>query len=399
MITPPFPETPEPLRGRVARVLHGRKNLAPAKVFRVFHMLLVLWGVAGVVLASDPTWGGREGGLVRVPLILFFVELLLRLWVAPELYADSAGHPWAARQRWLRSPMGMIDVLSVALIPALLSLGALPAQADLAGILWMFKLARYSQGLAVLGRVILLEAEPLSGVLFAFLVILLCAASLAHILEGQVQPEQFGTVPRALWWTIVTLTTTGYGDITPVTGPGKVLGGLVMMCGIAVFALWAGILATGFSQEMKRRAFLKTWDMIAHVSLFRDAGAAVITEVAQRLRLREVTAGTTVVRKGDDGDCMYFIVAGAVEIQVPPRPVIVRSGEFFGEMALLTGGRRSATAVAVKPTTLLILDIADFRDLVARYPELNRAIHEEAERRLRESRRRHEHLVRTGDTN
>jgi voltage-gated potassium channel len=281
------------------------------------------------------------------------------------------------------SARGLVDLSGAVLIPVAWIVGVSVANAEMLGVLWVFKLARYSPGLAVLWRVIQLEAEPLIGVLFAFLVVLLCAAVLAYLLEGQAQPAVFGTVSKSLWWTIVTLTTTGYGDVTPVTVPGRMLAGLVMMCGILVFSLWAGILATGFSQEMRRRAFLKTWDLVARVPLFQNVGAAVIADVAQRLRACEVGSGSVVVRRGDIGDCMYFIVSGDIEIQAASDVIFrLKDGDFFGEMALITGTRRRATAVALKSSQLLILDIADFRDLAARHPDLAAAIRSEAERRM-----------------
>jgi voltage-gated potassium channel len=159
------------------------------------------------------------------------------------------------------------------------------------------------------------------------------------------------------------------------------LAGIVMVSGILVFALWAGILATGFAEETRRREFLRTWDLVAKVPFFRDVGAAVIADVARLLRPREYPAGAIIMRRGAAGDCMYFVASGEVEVQLHPEPVVLGPGEFFGEVALLTGGPRNATIVAARPCTLLILDIVAFRELAGRQPELARIIHEEAERR------------------
>jgi len=78
---------------------------------------------------------------------------------------------------------------------------------------------------------------------------------------------------------------------------------------------------------------------------------------------------------------MFFIVSGEVEIQVEPKPVRLGDGDFFGEMALVTGAARNATVVTTLPTRLLVLDIADFRALASAKPELLDVIHQEAERR------------------
>ena len=147
-----------------------------------------------------------------------------------------------------------------------------PKYASLYGFVWAFKPIRYSQGLASLQRVISRARHALLSVLLAFGIVLLAAASLAYLLERNAQPELFGSIPQALWWAIVTLTTTGYGDVTPVTPAGRVLAGVVMVSGILVFALWAGILASGYAEELRRREFLRTWDLVAKVPFFRNVG-------------------------------------------------------------------------------------------------------------------------------
>ena len=371
------------VRRGVAGLLDPTSRRFGSRLTRAINIAFIAVGLLGVILASDTGVVPGQSLLVAVPLAAFVVEYLVRLWVIPDMWIGRGESASRVRWTWVTSGRGLVDLMGAILMPAAWAAGVPTAEAEMFGVLWVFKLARYSQGLAVLWRVIRLEAEPVVGVLFAFLVVLLCAAVLAHLLEGAAQPAAFGTVPEALWWTIVTLTTTGYGDATPVTLPGRMLAGLVMMCGIIVFALWAGILATGFSQEMRRRAFLKTWDLVARVPLFQNVGVTVIADVAQRLRVREVGAGSVVVRRGEVGDCMYFIVNGDVEVQATPATSFhLKDGDFFGELALITGAPRSATVVATTASQLLMLDIADFRDLAARYPDLTAAIHREAERRM-----------------
>ena len=269
-------------------------------------------------------------------------------------------------------------------MPAALLSGIAPAGARLFGLVWVLKLVRYTPAFDLLVRVIRNERAPLASVLLAFLIVLLLAATGAYLFERDVQPATFGSIPAALWWAITTLTTTGYGDEIPVTAPGRLLAGVVMIGGIAVFALWAGILASGFAQELRRREFLRTWDLVARVPLFASVGAQTIAEVARRLRPRDLGAGRTVVRGGEPGDCMYFIVEGEVLIRLPGRPVRLGEGAFFGEMALITGEPRVASVVTVQPTRLLVLDVADFRALAASRPELGQAIHAEAGQRQAE---------------
>jgi voltage-gated potassium channel len=257
-----------------------------------------------------------------------------------------------------------------------------PAEASLFAFVWVFKLVRYAPGLASLQRVISDARHALLSVLLGFCIVLLLSASLAYLLERAAQPDVFGSIPAALWWAIVTLTTTGYGDVIPQTAAGRVLAGAVMVSGILVFALWAGILATGFAEETRRREFLRTWELVAKVPFLHDIGASTIADVARLLRPRDFPAGAVIVRRGEHGDCMYFVASGEVEIRLTPQPIYLGAGNFFGEIALLTGAPRNATVVTTQRCTLLSLDIVDFRELLGRQHDLARIIHEEAERRL-----------------
>jgi len=357
----------------------------PARLFRVAHHALAATGLLALVLDTVPsveTLAGAELGLVfDLALAFFLAEYFLRLWVAREAPWATAGRPWRARRHWIVTGSGLIDLL------ALLPLAALAAGAPVAvvhdlGMVWILKFGRYSEGLRLVGRVLYNARGPLESVLLAFLLVLLLAATFEHLAEGGRQPETFGSIPQALWWAVVTLTTTGYGDVVPVTPLGRVIGGVVMICGIGTFAFLAGVLANSFAQEMHRREFLRTWDLVARVPFFHSVGAPVIAEVAKQLRPRDVTAGAVVARRGERGDCMYFIVSGEVAIQLDSGPLLLGEGQFFGEISLVTGSPRNATVVARSACQLLVLDIADFRRLAAQQPDLMRAIDEEARRRL-----------------
>jgi voltage-gated potassium channel len=330
-------------------------------------------------------WAGALDVGFQIACAFFFAEYLLRLIAAPGAPGAQHRGPFAARLAWAVSLGGLCDLLGA--LPGVIDIVFDPSFASLLGFIWIFKLVRYAPGLAVLQRVISDARRALLSVLLAFCIVLLVSASLAYLIERGTQPEIFGSIPAALWWAIVTLTTTGYGDVTPLTPLGRMLAGTVMVSGIIVFALWAGILATGFAEETRRREFLRTWDLVAKVPFFHDVGAAVIADVARLLRPREYPAGAIIVRRGSPGDCMYFIVSGQVEVQLRPEPVTLGPGEFFGEVALLTGGPRNATIVAARQCTLLSLDIVDFRELLGRQPDLARVIHEEAERRPGEATR------------
>ncbi len=286
---------------------------------------------------------------------------------------------------YILSPSGIVDLVCVFAVPLALICGVASQTAWLMASLWVLKLAQNSPGFAQLGRVFVLEARPLASVLALFLIVLFLASAMMYLLERDLQPASFGTLPQALWWAVVTLTTTGYGDEVPQSSLGHLIGAFVMICGIATFGLWTGILATGFAAESRRRNFLQTWDLVSKVPFFQSLDPSAITEITHMLRRLEVPERTAIIRRGKFGDCMYFIAAGEVQVDIKPSPVRLGAGAFFGELALLGDSVRTASVTTTMPSTLLILDLADFRTLTAHHPDLKRAIDAEGQRRMAEN--------------
>jgi voltage-gated potassium channel len=250
---------------------------------------------------------------------------------------------------------------------------------------WMLKVVPGVRGLRQLRRVLALESGPLLSVLVIFLMVLFMASIAEFYLEHDVQPAAFGSVPAALWWAVATLTTTGYGDVVPITPLGRIIAAAVMVCGLGVFGLWAGILATGFAAETRRDNFLRTWESVSKVPFFAALGPAAIADVTHMLRTIDLPARTTIIRKGQAGDCMYFISSGEVEVDLPGKKVALGEGAFFGEMALLGNNLRSANITTTRVSQLLVLDLVDFRLLMARHPDLAETIDAEARRRVMEN--------------
>ena len=357
-----------------------------ARIVRVVHHLMVAAGIAILLIATVDTLADAYGSLLEIGFyvvaVFFLAEYVLRLIAAPEAPGGEHRGPLGTRFAWATSLGGIFDLVSA--LPGLIVLTH-ARDAGMFGFVWAFKYVRYSPGLASLGRVIGNARQALLSVLLGFLIVLLTAASIAYLLERRAHPdnpEAFSSIPAALWWGIVTMTTTGYGDVVPHTIAGRALSGIVMVGGILIFALWTGILVNGYAEDLRRREFLRTWELVARVPFFHNIGAPLIAEVARLLRPRDYPAGAVIMRRGEAGDCMYFVVEGEVEIQLQSGPLYLGADQFFGELSLLTGDPRNATVAAARACTLLVLDIVDFHELLARQPELARVIHEEARKRL-----------------
>jgi voltage-gated potassium channel len=334
--------------------------------------LLAIAGLAAFLAGTVPGLSvGIERALTLACLLVavaFAILYALRLRAAPD------------RRGFALSGHAIIDLLAAVPVPLAL-LVATPETARLYGVLWALKLIRLNPAFALLARVLRNERQPLASVALAFVVIMLFAATLAFLVERKLQPQAFSSIPAALWWTVVTITTTGYGDKAPISLVGRVLAGGVMVSGIGLFALWAGILASGFSQELRRRDFLESWDLVVRLPLFRGLGSPALAEIARLLKVQNCAADTTIVRQGQPGDSMFFIAEGEAEVRTPSARIRLRAGQFFGEKSLISGEPRSATVVAVAATRLLRLDVIDFRDLAARQPELLQVIETENARR------------------
>jgi len=306
---------------------------------------------------------------------VFSVEFAARLWIEPEskagIAADSDLH---ARLFYLRSVLGMVDIVVV--LPGWAAL-VIPVDREwfeIVAALGLFKLARYLPALSLIGTVVAREARSLLAAIAAMCIMLVIAATAMYLLERDVQPEIFQSIPHSLWWGIVTMATVGYGDMAPVSALGRIFGGFTMLLGIAMFAVPAGILASGFAEEMKRRDFVVTWQVVAGMPLFARLDASRIAAIARLLRPEIVAANRVIVHRGELAHAMYFIMEGEVEVDVQPVPVRLKPGQFFGEIALLRDLHRTATVTAVKECRLLTLDVADFRNLTAQYPDLKRQV-------------------------
>jgi voltage-gated potassium channel len=340
----------------------------------------VATGVVGMVLLTvDPAYEAAHRWVDAVlwACLAFFVFE----WVVRLRHAFSTQRGWS----YVISGRGLVDAVAAAAIPLAIVLGTNPKTAWLLGVFWMLKVVPGIPGLRQLRRVLVQESGPLLSVLVIFLMVLFLASVAVHYLERGVQPVAFGSVPATLWWAVATLTTTGYGDVVPITPLGRLIAAVVMICGLGVFGLWTGILATGFAAETRRDNFLKTWESVSKVPFFAALGPSAIADVTHMLRTMDLPARTMIIRKGKTGDCMYFIAAGEVEVDLPGKKVKLGEGAFFGEMALLGNNLRSANITTTRVSKLLVLDLVDFRLLMARHPELAETIDAEARRRALEN--------------
>jgi len=221
-------------------------------------IVLISASVIAVILESMPSIDARYGEALNlfevVTVGIFSVEYLLRLWCSVEFDGNAGKSPVQARLAYMTSFHALVDLLAI--LPFYLLMFGTFGSIDMrflraVRLLRVLKLTRYS---AALNMLILTFRENGKALAAAFLILvttMLLAASGMYYFERESQPVDFGSIPAAMWWAFATLTTVGYGDVTPITAGGKVFGALITVVGIGMVALPTSILATGYSQQLK----------------------------------------------------------------------------------------------------------------------------------------------------
>lgn len=186
---------------------------------------------------------------------IFAIEFILRFWSEGE---NPKHKGVLGRIRFLLQPVTIADVL--AFLPELIALQFFP---DASGawfpalralrLFRLFKLARYVPAFAIVGAAVKRAWPPLIAALCVAFAQLYVAAMMLYFIEGETKPAAFGSIMRAMWWAVVTLTTVGYGDVYPETAWGRVAAGLVALAGVGIVALPTGILASSFAEEFRER--------------------------------------------------------------------------------------------------------------------------------------------------
>jgi voltage-gated potassium channel len=363
----------------------------PGRMAVIYRLTVSAAAVVGTAMRVIDTVPDLETGFGAADYwIEFFAVVLLTADLIAHALNAALNHPekrpLPALSAYLKSPGGIIDI--VAVLPFWIA-QVWPISLDVMtalGLVRFLKLARYSPALATLESVIARESRQLRSAVFIMLMLILIASTALYLVERTENPQSFGSIPAAMWWAVITLTTLGYGDAVPVSTLGKFLAGCTAVLGVGMFALPASILASGFAEEMKRRDFLQTWRMVARVPFFAELDADQIAAIGNLLRFIAASQSDVLIRAGEIGDRMFFIVSGIVTVELGSgRQTTLESGDFFGEIALLHKARRTATVIARTRCELLALDLKDFRHLMQRMPQVADAIAKTARERLHTS--------------
>ncbi len=245
------------MRKRVHEILDiARPGDTVSKVFDILILILIALNVVALILSSvqDIRRVSPRFFLVFevVSVTVFTAEYALRLWSCVE--AERFRLPVRGRLRFARTPLAIIDLLAI--LPFYLPFTGLDLRflraVRMTRIFRVAKVGRYSQSVRLLKAVADARKEQLICTMFILLILLVMASSMMYFAENPSQPEAFSSIPASMWWAVMTLTTVGYGDVSPATTLGKVMASIIAVLGIGMFALPTGILGAGFVEELER---------------------------------------------------------------------------------------------------------------------------------------------------
>jgi len=285
------------IRQRTFEILDvGEKDDRLSRLIDILLIILISLNVLSVILETLPSLQNKYQAFFDnfeiFSVIIFSIEYITRVWCSVENTDKNYAHPLWGRLRYMFTPMALIDLIVI--LP--LYLGLL-FTVDLRfmrvlRLLRVFKLTRYSSSMSLLLQVLADEAKSIGAALFVLCMLIIMASSFIYLAEHEAQPEAFNSIPAAMWWSIITMTTVGYGDVTPITIMGKVLASIISIISIGIVALPAGLLASGFSEAIRQRRvhFEKMVEDVMEDGVITADEELVLKETQQTLGLKEEEA-------------------------------------------------------------------------------------------------------------
>lgn len=255
--------------------------LAAGPLGKALGIALIALIVLNALLVGVPdTWmAGQASTALFVfgifSTIVFGVEYCCRLWIADLVYPDRT--PARARLRYAFSLMGIIDFL--AFVPAIF-LYFIPASSALNDairiirLVRLIKISRYMRGLRSIARVFTKHHREIVAAFMVLALLAVASSVLMFEAEHDAQPETFDSILTGLYWAMTTMTSTGYGDIVPITPMGRLVGFVTMVLSIGVVAIPAGIFSAGFVEEFRAQRGQDPDDLPDLVEVLDDGAQA-----------------------------------------------------------------------------------------------------------------------------
>ena len=264
-----------------------------SKFIDIFLVCLIFFNILMVILETVETlylqYEKHFKFFELFSVTIFSIEYIGRLWSCVENKTKNQSNT-KVRLKYILSFSAIID--AIAILPSLLAFLFPTVDLRFVRALRIFRLlkfSRYSNSINTLLVVLWDQRKSLGAAFFILFIVLIISSSGMYIVEKDIQPEKFGSIPQSMWWSIVTLTTVGYGDVYPVTSMGKFFGSIIIILGIGTVALPSGILASAFT-EYTRRNQQKYEDKLKFMlsdNIIDDDERKELNELSERLNLSD----------------------------------------------------------------------------------------------------------------
>lgn len=285
-------------RKRVHEVLEvGNPDDFASRLVDYLLMAAILISVIAIVLESVSSLATRYQpvfDLIHVGSILIFTfEYILRVWSCVESDCKKFHAAVKGRLRFMVSPLALVDLVAILPVYIVMFVTVDLRFLRVIRLLRLLKLARYSPAIGILWRVVNKERQAINAAFFFLLIVLIFASSGIFLFEQNAQPDVFTSIPAAMWWAVATVTTVGYGDITPITNGGKLFGACISVIGIGMVAIPTGILVSGFSEEIRKRrqSYGNLLDEVLEDGMVTAAERHTMESTRQQIGLSEEEAG------------------------------------------------------------------------------------------------------------
>jgi len=227
-------------------------------IFDLAIMILIVLNVVAIIIESVPEYEAAIGvflyGFEIFSVAVFTIEYLLRIYISDMTHPSDSR--FKSAMKFMFSAFGIIDLLSIVpfYLPFIVVIDLRFLRIlRLLRFMRVLKITRYNKSLNLIVSVIREKRTELMMTGFLALLVLILSSFLMYYIEGETQPENFPNILASFWWAIATLTTVGYGDIVPVTGMGRFIGGIIAVLGIGIVALPTGLLSAGFKERIVRK--------------------------------------------------------------------------------------------------------------------------------------------------
>lgn len=242
------------IKNRIYNVIRDDRKSIIGSIFDGIIILLIIINVIVVVAEtfSLPSWVRNVFHYIEIiSIIVFTAEYILRIYTSDLLFNNIS--PIKARIKYIFSFMALIDLFAILpfYVPFIIPIDLrVLRMLRIFRLFRVFKVNRYTNALTSIGMVFKKKKSQLLSSVFVVIVLMVVSSVLIYNIENESQPDVFSNAFSALWWSVATFTTVGYGDIYPITTMGKILSAVIAFLGIALVAVPTGIISAGFMEQI-----------------------------------------------------------------------------------------------------------------------------------------------------